>query len=170
MQCTRKQANGLYPHHIPPVTNYPSNQRLYLPALQGITAKPCQKTMILRHDVDKLPENALTMAQLEHSLGIQRSYFFRIIPEVFQPDIIQQIESLGQEVGSHYEDLRLAGEEVRKRLKNKETKRKEEVSSKNYEVGSDEEIGNSGWDTPLGAGGARGNEQEKDQNSEKPDN
>ena len=123
---------------------------------------PAQKTVILRHDVDKLPENALSMAQLEHSLGIQSTYFFRIIPEVFQPGIIQQIESLGHEVGYHYEDLRLAAEEV---VSNEfGVVSEEEVSSRKYEVSSDEETGTGAVDTPLEpvpiihreAGGARG--------------
>jgi len=66
--------------------------------------------IILRHDVDLMPENSLQTAKIEHSLGIRSTYFFRIIPETFKPDIIQQIADLGHEIGYHYEDLTLAVE------------------------------------------------------------
>ena len=64
-----------------------------------------QKTLILRHDVDRWPNNALIMAKLEANLGIKATYFFRIIPSVFNPKIIEQIRDLGHEIGYHYEDL-----------------------------------------------------------------
>ena len=70
---------------------------------------PQANTIILRHDVDLHPENALRTAKIEHSLGIRSTYFFRIIPETFKPEIIQQIADLGHEIGYHYEDLTLAG-------------------------------------------------------------
>lgn len=35
-----------------------------------------QNTIILRHDVDRKPQNALSMAKLEASLGIRSSYYF----------------------------------------------------------------------------------------------
>jgi len=38
--------------------------------------------VILRHDIDKLPANALKMAQLEHDLGVAGSYYFRVTPGV----------------------------------------------------------------------------------------
>ena len=34
---------------------------------------PAPKAVILRHDIDKLPANALKMAQLEHDLGVTGS-------------------------------------------------------------------------------------------------
>lgn len=62
---------------------------------------------ILRHDVDYLPENALTAAKLEHSLEIVATYYFRIIPETFKPNIIKEIAGMGHEIGYHYEDMDL---------------------------------------------------------------
>ena len=70
--------------------------------------------IILRHDVDRLPTNALKMAKLENELGIQSTYFFRTIPETFQPDIISEIASLGHEIGYHYEDLTLTNGNIDK--------------------------------------------------------
>ena len=64
--------------------------------------------IILRHDVDMLPENSLTTAILEHTLGIRATYYFRIVNESNNPAIIQKIVTLGHEIGYHYEDLTTA--------------------------------------------------------------
>ena len=40
---------------------------------------PTGKVVILRHDVDKRPENSLKTAQLQHKLGVQGTYYFRAI-------------------------------------------------------------------------------------------
>ena len=61
--------------------------------------------IILRHDVDKNPENALAMAQLENTLGIKSTYYFRSLKEVFDPEIIKEISNLEHEIGYHYETL-----------------------------------------------------------------
>ena len=66
-----------------------------------------KSSVTLRHDVDRLPGNALQMAQLEADLGIRGTYYFRIVPESFDPQIIEQIAELGHEVGYHYEDVDL---------------------------------------------------------------
>lgn len=63
--------------------------------------------VLLRHDVDLLPENSLATAKLENALGIEGTYYFRIIPETFKPDIIKEIADLGHEIGYHYEDMDL---------------------------------------------------------------
>jgi len=65
------------------------------------------KIVILRHDVDLLPENSLATAKLENSLGVTGTYYFRITPETFKLEIIQEIADLGHEVGYHYEDVDL---------------------------------------------------------------
>ncbi len=62
------------------------------------------KLVVLRHDIDRKPKNALRMAKLEHELGIQSTYYFRF-PYTFKPDIIRKINDLGHEVGYHYEVL-----------------------------------------------------------------
>jgi len=72
--------------------------------------------IILRHDVDRKPENALKMAQIEHSLGIKASYYFRIVNESNNPNIIKQIVDLGHEIGYHYEDLALANGDYEKAI------------------------------------------------------
>ncbi|MEQ9186993.1 MAG: hypothetical protein RLP15_04610 [Cryomorphaceae bacterium] len=64
-------------------------------------------SVILRHDVDRKPENALRMAELQASKGIRGTYYFRIVPESFQSKYIQDIADLGHEIGYHYEDVTL---------------------------------------------------------------
>jgi hypothetical protein len=77
--------------HPSPITHHPS------PAI------------ILRHDVDLLPQNSLAFARIQHEMGIRGSYYFRAVPESWDEDIIKEIHSLGHEVGYHYEDVDLVG-------------------------------------------------------------
>ena len=64
-----------------------------------------EKVLILRHDVDKKPQNSLRTAQLQHQLGVTGTYYFRAVPESFDVSVIKQIANLGHEIGYHYEDL-----------------------------------------------------------------
>jgi hypothetical protein len=64
-----------------------------------------EKVLILRHDVDKKPQNSLQTALLQHQLGVKGTYYFRAVPQSFDVKIIQQIAELGHEIGYHYEDL-----------------------------------------------------------------
>ena len=59
---------------------------------------PPQKCIVLRHDIDRKPENALRMAELEHELGIQSTYYFRF-PYTFKPDIIGKIHDFFSDTG-----------------------------------------------------------------------
>lgn len=68
---------------------------------------PDIKGIILRHDVDKLPQNSLEFAEFQNDLGIKGTYYFRIVPQSWNKDIIKSISSLGHEIGYHYEDLSL---------------------------------------------------------------
>ncbi len=75
---------------------------------QYLTDPPDGRVVILRHDVDRKPENALAMAELEHALGIRSTYYFRH-PATFVPEVIGRVHALGHEVGYHYEVLAKAG-------------------------------------------------------------
>jgi hypothetical protein len=74
--------------------------------------EPIRKVVVLRHDVDERPENALKMAELECSLNICATYYFRIVKISNKPEIIRKIASLGHEIGYHYEDLSMADGEM----------------------------------------------------------
>jgi hypothetical protein len=71
-----------------------------------------EQFIIHRHDVDRKPENSLAMARLEADHGISTTYYFRTINKTFKPEIISEIESLGHEIGYHYEDMDRASGDV----------------------------------------------------------
>lgn len=64
--------------------------------------------IMLRHDVDRKPLNALKTAELECEFNIKSTYYFRITKSSFDEVIIRKISSLGHEIGYHYEDLSMA--------------------------------------------------------------
>lgn len=68
---------------------------------------PKEKAVVLRHDVDLKAYNSLITARIEHDLGICGSYYFRVIPQSNNLNVITQIVKLGHEIGYHYEDLSL---------------------------------------------------------------
>ncbi len=63
------------------------------------------KQIILRHDVDDLPQNSLRMAAIEYRMGIRSTYYFRIVNSSNDPEVIRAIMNLDHEIGYHYEDL-----------------------------------------------------------------
>ena len=66
---------------------------------------PAQKVIILRHDVDKRPDNSLLFAKIESSMNIKASYHFRIGGTAENPEQLINIRGLGHEIAYHYEDL-----------------------------------------------------------------
>lgn len=76
-----------------------------------------EKYLIMRHDVDDLPEQSYLKAKIENELGIRSTYYFRIVEESNQPEVIKRIASLGHEIGYHYEDLSLANGNFKKAIK-----------------------------------------------------
>lgn len=74
---------------------------------------PKGKVVILRHDVDLLPKNALRMAKLEADLGIKSTYFFRTVSPTFDRKTIIQIGEMGHGIGYHYENLSTCGGDLR---------------------------------------------------------
>ena len=63
------------------------------------------KLVVMRHDVDRQVERARRLAEVESEMRVSASYYFR---EKFidnDSEEIRYIESLGQEVGYHYEEL-----------------------------------------------------------------
>jgi len=73
--------------------------------LQDFIQQPEDKIVILRHDVDRKPENAFVIAKIEKEAGIKASYYFRIVKENYDENIIKQIAEMGHEIGYHYENL-----------------------------------------------------------------
>lgn len=71
-------------------------------AREGVAS---EQFILLRHDVDRLPKRAVTLAELEHDLGISSTFYFRTKPVSFDRDCIARIQDMGHEVGYHYENL-----------------------------------------------------------------
>lgn len=65
--------------------------------------------IVLRHDVDRKPQNSLQTARIEKELGWKAVYYFRAVPESWDEVIIREIASLGHEIGFHYESLTTCG-------------------------------------------------------------
>lgn len=66
---------------------------------------PLDKVILLRHDVDDRKNNSLTFARIQNELGIKGTYYFRMVPQSFDENVIKEIYDLGHEVGYHYEDM-----------------------------------------------------------------
>ena len=81
------------------------SQGYYFQTFEEHIKNPKEKVLILRHDVDRKPGNALVVAKIEKEAGIKASYYFRIVKESYDEDIIRQIAEMGHEVGYHYENL-----------------------------------------------------------------
>lgn len=66
-----------------------------------------QRSVVLRHDVDKRPENSLAVARAEAALGMRGTFYFRVLPRSFDPAHVEKIAEFGHEIGFHYESLAL---------------------------------------------------------------
>jgi len=84
-----------YGYKVTPILDYLTHKRNF----------QAKYVVILRHDVDRKPFNALKMAQVEADLGIKSTYYFRAKRSVFNPSVIRKIAHLRHEIGYHYENL-----------------------------------------------------------------
>jgi hypothetical protein len=75
-----------------------------------------KKCVILRHDVDKKPQNSLKTAVIENQLGIKASYYFRIKKCSYNGEVIEKIAKLGHEIGYHYENLATVNGDYKKAI------------------------------------------------------
>lgn len=89
-------------------------QKFPILSFRDFMHSPLDKTIILRHDVDRLPQNSLDTARIEKNLNITGSYYFRIVQQSYGASVIKQIAELGHEIGYHYEDLTLAKGDIDK--------------------------------------------------------
>ena len=84
--------------------------------LQYLETRPSGKILVLRHDVDEQPQNALKMAEAEKELGVNATYYFRRVSKSDHPDVIRKIAAMGHEIGYHYEDLTLSEGDIPKAI------------------------------------------------------
>ena len=64
-----------------------------------------ERVVVLRHDVDLLPENSLVFAKIQAKHNVKGVYYFRAVPESWDEKVIKEIAGLGHEIGYHYECL-----------------------------------------------------------------
>jgi len=83
---------------------------------QWCDGKAQGRYVIMRHDVDLKADHSLATANIEASMGIRASYYFRVVPQSNQPPVIRAIAALGHEIGYHYEDLSLMNGDAEKAL------------------------------------------------------
>jgi hypothetical protein len=81
------------------------DQKYTFQTFAGYLKETAPLTIILRHDVDARKMNSLRTAQIENELGIAGTYYFRMVPESFDEEVIKQIAEMGHEIGYHYEDV-----------------------------------------------------------------
>jgi hypothetical protein len=63
-------------------------------------------TVVMRHDVDRMPGRSVRLAAREQRRGLATSYYFRASPKgAFPHAAIRAIAGMGHEVGYHYETL-----------------------------------------------------------------
>lgn len=61
--------------------------------------------ILLRHDVDRFPQNVFNLSKLEKSYGISGTYYLRKKKGIFSKKMVSHLVANGHEVGYHYEDL-----------------------------------------------------------------
>jgi hypothetical protein len=98
-------------------------------SVSEIIDNPKKKSIALRHDIDRRPQNAMKMAELEAEAKIAATYYFRSIPSVFKLGVIQRISDLGHEIGYHYENISY----VKGKHKNISRERLFELAIKDFE-------------------------------------
>lgn len=70
------------------------------------------KTVILRHDIDFSPSNAINIARIESELGVKSIYFVLISTEFYNVfsketfELLKQILEMGHEIGLHFDEQR----------------------------------------------------------------
>jgi hypothetical protein len=70
--------------------------------------QPDGRVIMLRHDVDARKQNSLLFAKLLHARGIKGSFYFRMVPQSIDAEVIKEIAGMGHEIGYHYEDMDFA--------------------------------------------------------------
>lgn len=81
------------------------NQNYEFQTFNEFLISPKEKVIILRHDVDLLPNNSLNFAKIQKDLDINGTYYFRAVPESWDENVIIKISAMGHEIGYHYENL-----------------------------------------------------------------
>jgi len=77
--------------------------------LKAGNLRPDVKYVVLRHDVDTDPAAAEAQWQIEKSLGVKASYYFRL--STLNISLMREMAQAGFEVGYHYEEIATVAKE-----------------------------------------------------------
>jgi hypothetical protein len=89
-----------------------SNTGHYFQTFSEFVKYPKNKVVILRHDVDLMPQKSKQFAKIQAEKCIKGSYYFRAVPESWNEEVIKGIASMGHEIGYHYETMDTANGEI----------------------------------------------------------
>lgn len=90
------------------------NSKYQFQTFEEFIKNPAERTVVLRHDVDLLPNNSLQFAKIQNANGVKGVYYFRAVAESWDEGIIKAIKELGHEIGYHYECLTKTGGSMEK--------------------------------------------------------
>lgn len=86
----------------------------HLTVREYLSMEPLPERFIVhRHDVDRKPKRAVEMAHIEATCDVSSTYYVRDIKKTFRPELLRELETLGHEVGYHYEDVDRANGDLR---------------------------------------------------------
>ena len=68
--------------------------------------------LILRHDVDRKPKQAIKIAKIAAECGAIGTFNFRVLRDRTDKNAVVDISNMGHEIGYHYEDLSIAKGDV----------------------------------------------------------
>lgn len=84
--------------------------KYWLPLVREVARDvPDRAFLLIRHDVDITPWSALRMAELERSLDVRTTYYYRLHAPFYNLmdgaalDSVRAVAAMGHEVGLHYE-------------------------------------------------------------------
>ena len=79
--------------------------------VEWIKKKPSEG-LILRHDVDRKPKQAIKIAKIAAECGAIGTFNFRVLRDRTDKNAVVDISNMGHEIGYHYEDLSIAKGDV----------------------------------------------------------
>ncbi len=83
---------------------------------QNFIEDPDKNSIILRHDVDARKLHSLQFAHIQHEFSITGTYYFRMIRQSYDVELVREIEGMGHEIGYHYEDMDFANGDPKKAI------------------------------------------------------
>lgn len=78
----------------------------------------CDKSVIVRHDIDMNIAKAVRMAEIEMQMGISSTYFVLVTSNFYNifskenQDMLRKLHDMGHEVGLHFDEAKYDGQKI----------------------------------------------------------